>query len=661
MLIRLFSYMNQYKKYAALAVVCIMTEGVFELLVPLIMADLIDVGVANGDRAYIYMKGLQMVGCALIALVLGVGSARFAALTGQGLGAELRKAEYERLQGYSFANIDHFRSSSLVTRLTSDVTNIQNAVSMGMRPFCRGPMMLVVATGVAFSINHTLALVFFVALPILAAALDAFHRRTVAHPALSADQDYRKGRLTFLFALLGVVTVFGFKLRATAAIALIALCIDGALKLWRRRAEGLAGLFSEALRTLAVPCIAFLATAGLSLGLFSSAVNTYVNFDYKNTGFPAVHWVMMSARWDGSFDQNDENYTVSFETKEEKTAADLAILKERIKEAGPLGLVTLSGRKLLNTWVDGTDSYQAEDSYASYGKVYDYLIGNKSGLLLIYTQAFRALEMLVIGLGAANALVRLRRKKKRPQFFLVQLTLLGGMAFHLLWETNPLYSIGFTYLCLMLLADGVAEFTEALPDYTISDRFWITPAAGTVLLALLLVLAKKELVDTPIEAYDYALDQYQYAGGYDGYVTSYDQNYVQTFTTDKPFNRISIRVINPLDDYNQSAFCVRLTDENGTVVYENDRFLSGLVTKTALYEFQLDDIVPNGETAYTLEIWPGYIEGENSLEFLSYTTGNWDLYRDGQLSVSGETVENGDLAFAVYQCKHETLITVRKL
>ena len=171
MLIRLFSYMNQYKKYAALAVVCIMTEGVFELLVPLIMADLIDVGVSSGDRAYIYMKGLQMVGCALIALVLGVGSARFAALTGQGLGAELRKAEYEKLQGYSFANIDHFRLSSLVTRLTSDVTNIQNAVSMGMRPFCRGPMMLVVATGVAFSINHTLALVFFVALPILAAAL----------------------------------------------------------------------------------------------------------------------------------------------------------------------------------------------------------------------------------------------------------------------------------------------------------------------------------------------------------------------------------------------------------------------------------------------------------------------------------------------------------
>lgn len=171
MLIRLFSYMKQYKKYAGMAMVCIVAEGLCELMVPLIMAELIDVGVAGGDRSHIYGKGLQMVLFALIALVLGVGSARFAALAGQGLGAELRKAEYEKLQRYSFSNIDHFRSASLVTRLTSDVTNIQNAVSMGMRPFCRGPLMLVAATGVAFSINHRLALVFFVALPVLAAAL----------------------------------------------------------------------------------------------------------------------------------------------------------------------------------------------------------------------------------------------------------------------------------------------------------------------------------------------------------------------------------------------------------------------------------------------------------------------------------------------------------
>ena len=171
MLKRIFSYMKQYKKYACLALLCIAVEAVLELMVPMIMADLIDNGVANGDTAYIYTKGLQMAGCAVLALILGIGSARFSALAGQGLGANIRQAQYEKLQSYSFANIDHFRVSSLVTRLTSDVTNIQNSVSTGMRPFGRSPVMLIFASSVAFTINRTLALVFFVALPILAVLL----------------------------------------------------------------------------------------------------------------------------------------------------------------------------------------------------------------------------------------------------------------------------------------------------------------------------------------------------------------------------------------------------------------------------------------------------------------------------------------------------------
>lgn len=171
MLRRIFSYMKQYKKYAYLALICIAVEAMLELLVPMIMADLIDNGVANGATHYIYVKGFEMALCALIALVLGIGSARFQALAGQGLGANIRKAEYEKLQSYSFSNIDHFRVSSLVTRLTSDVTNIQNSVSTGMRPFGRSPVMLIFASSIAFTINRTLALVFFVALPILAVLL----------------------------------------------------------------------------------------------------------------------------------------------------------------------------------------------------------------------------------------------------------------------------------------------------------------------------------------------------------------------------------------------------------------------------------------------------------------------------------------------------------
>ena len=171
MLRRIFSYSGKYKKYFVFAALCITAESLFELLIPLIMADIVDVGVVTGDRAYIFRQGGLMVTAALAALLLGIGSARFAAVAGQGIGANLREAEYAKLQQFSFANVDHFQISSLVTRMTSDVTNIQNSISGGMRPACRGPVMLIAATGVAFSINRELAVVFLVALPLLASCL----------------------------------------------------------------------------------------------------------------------------------------------------------------------------------------------------------------------------------------------------------------------------------------------------------------------------------------------------------------------------------------------------------------------------------------------------------------------------------------------------------
>lgn len=159
------SYLKPYRRQAVLAVLCIEAEAAFELVIPLVMAQIIDVGVANGDRRYILMKGLQMVLFALISLALGQGYAHFASTTGQGLGAEIRKAEFQKLQQFTFANTDKFRTSSLVTRLTSDVTTIQNSVSTGMRPAFRSPVMMLIALTVSFTINAKLALVFFCGRP----------------------------------------------------------------------------------------------------------------------------------------------------------------------------------------------------------------------------------------------------------------------------------------------------------------------------------------------------------------------------------------------------------------------------------------------------------------------------------------------------------------
>ncbi len=472
-------------------------------------------------------------------------------------------------------------------------------------------------------------------------------------------------RRTLLGGLLGLILILGYKLRATAMIAMIAvalliLCKTFFRETFSRKPESsLSLLLLEVTRTYFTSGIAFLLAAGLSLGFWNTAINHYVAFDYKNTGFPMIHWVMMGARWDGAFDQTDELFTTGFETKEEKIEADKQVLLERIQEAGPTGLISLIGRKLLNTWVDGTDNYEAENSYASFSKAYSYLLGSKSGFFKIYSQALRAFQMLSIGLSALLGLIAFRKEKKKPGLYLVQLTFLGGMAFHILWETNPLYSIGFTFLGLMLLADSIVSTADAFSLEFSFQKGWKICGVASFLLLILLIMGKKQLVDTPIEEQIYCVNQYQYAGGSHGYVKDYDQAYVQTFTANQLFNRISIHAINPVGEFNQSAFTVKLTDEDGTVLYDNDRFLSGLVVKNTPYEFVLDPIVPDGPTVYTLEISPGYIKNEDSLEFLSYNTGNCDLYPGGSLSIGGQPEEKGDLAFAVYEYKVTTYFSLK--
>lgn len=171
MLKRLWPYLHSYKKQLVLSCLCVMGETVFELIIPVIMANIIDVGVANQDKRYILIKGSQMVVCALLSLTLGMFYARFAATAGQGFGAELRKEEFQNIQNFSFANTDHFSTSSLITRLTSDVNILQTAVSNGVRPLVRAPVMLICALIFTFTINAKLALVFIIAIPLLGLGL----------------------------------------------------------------------------------------------------------------------------------------------------------------------------------------------------------------------------------------------------------------------------------------------------------------------------------------------------------------------------------------------------------------------------------------------------------------------------------------------------------
>ena len=168
---RLFGYMGPYKKDMILGALFVLIETGFELFIPIMISNLIDIGVANHDVNYIYVKGVQMALLALGALVTGLLYAHFSAKASYGWGAEIRKAEYARVQQYAFSNLDHFVTSSLITRMTTDVNVLQNMIISGFRPITRGPSLLIMGIGLSFYMNPKLAFVFVVCTPSLAIIL----------------------------------------------------------------------------------------------------------------------------------------------------------------------------------------------------------------------------------------------------------------------------------------------------------------------------------------------------------------------------------------------------------------------------------------------------------------------------------------------------------
>ena len=171
MLKKLAPYTRGYRLYVMLGVLFSAGEAVLELELPQAMSEIVDVGIAGGDRSYILLTGLKMFLMAMAALGCGVGAAVLAAKAAMGFGANLRQAEYEQVQRFSFANIEHFSTASLITRLTNDVSSVQMTLFMGMRMCVRAPVMLVTALVKAMEISLDLSQVFLVAVPLLIIAV----------------------------------------------------------------------------------------------------------------------------------------------------------------------------------------------------------------------------------------------------------------------------------------------------------------------------------------------------------------------------------------------------------------------------------------------------------------------------------------------------------
>ena len=177
---KLLKSVREYKKEAVLAPFFVTLEVLMEVLIPLMMARIIDIGIQGGDMNYIIKTGLLLVVMAMLALVFGALAGKFAAVSAAGYAKNLRHDIFYKIQDFSFKNIDHFSTPSLVTRMTTDITNVQMAYMMTIRMLARAPIMIVLSWVMTMTINTTIALMFLVAIPFLGGTLIFIAKK--AHP-----------------------------------------------------------------------------------------------------------------------------------------------------------------------------------------------------------------------------------------------------------------------------------------------------------------------------------------------------------------------------------------------------------------------------------------------------------------------------------------------
>ena len=432
------------------------------------------------------------------------------------------------------------------------------------------------------------------------------------------------------YALAGILLAAGYQIRATVIITAAALLIYAVLRIRSFRRS------REAFSVLAV-----LFGAVLMLGAYKTAERHYAGFDPSQTGYPAVHWVMMSAQGEGQYNSADDAYTGSFSTKEERTRADLDRLKERLEQMGPGGLLTLFRNKLRVAFSDGDDDYASLfQTMREASPVQKYINGSRSDYLAVYLHSYHSLLCGLILL----ALVWRAFRGKRGFLDVIALNVCGAYLFYLIWEVDEAYSIPFMLMLLMLEAAGMEKldggFTKAREKLPALRLAPVAAACGLLMIAAGLVWVVSR-TGAPVRNYSVLQDQ----------ETSKDlllqTEFSQTFRTGKAFDHIDLWVANWDGAANDSIYELRILDEAGTEV-ARAQMPGAQMPCIDAYTVAFEKVIPERAQTYTIQVSLSNPDCAVKTDFLYYGTGAWDMYGDGAL-YAPEEIPNVDLAFAVYE------------
>lgn len=451
-------------------------------------------------------------------------------------------------------------------------------------------------------------------------------------------QEQRRGRRILFCALEAIMAVIGGFVRPTVLIPLIALILCALL--WGiREKQNFRRLLSCALLCLLVAAPLF--------HLISRWNDSYFH-TVSDQNYPATHWIMLGSHGSGEYNKADVKYTAGFETKAEKTQANLQKIAENYSQYGITDLAAFLHRKLLLSWSigDNGELFSKASQDKKLTGLYPWVLGKRRDLLRSYFYAFRITTCILMLAGLGHLL---GKKEKDKYQFLFVLSLLGGILFYSFWEVKGSYSAPFLTVMLLIAAHGGNVLDDMLiRHFRVAGDGRNLPVHLTALACVLSVccLIYQGLSHTLVTHQLWSVRSCSEAS--QQFIKNTEEEFLieQTFFAEKPFQTIQIRAgADETAKEANSGFALTLTDEAGQTLYSS-QFFADQLPKDENFRVPVGEIVPAGRQSYTLKLTsiPG---SQGTFQFRERTNSYIDLY-DGTLSVNG-TARMNDLWLQVYK------------
>lgn len=462
------------------------------------------------------------------------------------------------------------------------------------------------------------------------------------HCLREAEQAHIK-KMAMWGILSGVLLTIGILIRATSIVPAIAFWIYFVVRLILGRGDK---------KALGLGLIIWILTALCMMLFIKPVVNKQIGLDTTDTAFPATHWLMMSMTSPGCHNAEDEAYTASFATAQEKKVAVKARIQEKAEALGMTGMVMLGLEKVRNTWSNGTNNYVLfMENCLHMDGMYPYVFGHHKDVAVLLHQAM--LLLTAIG-GIFSCVYGIFAREVDTKLYVLRLTWLGGFLFYILWETGAQYSLPFLICMILCALDGYDSFAkDARIGTQIKKCGMITLGVVSLGAMLICIIVLKTPFTQEINSFKSPVVNQLIADGQ----IEVGENLTQTFQTDDAFNQVVFQWRNLAGAENQAVYEAALVDEAGRILRQ-EQIVAAEQGPQGAAIWDMDMETPDGAKTYTIQIQK-VDESKDTLSFVTYTCGKYYPYPYGLLRID-EKEQAGALMFQVARNEEMTYLTPKK-